>query len=99
MHAFMSEVFANTNSGRIVWREAADDAYFAAVKDANLHLRRFFDSDSGEGGFSFRMTRGDKEVFFAVSDHEEEKQFMSDLYAAAGVSSAGGEAFFNDLFE
>ncbi|QOL80031.1 hypothetical protein [Pseudooceanicola spongiae] len=95
----MTEVFSNTNSGRIIWREAADNAYFAAVKDANLHLRRFFDPDSGEGGFSFRMTRGDKEVFFIVSDTEEEQQFMGDLYAAAGVCSAGGEAFFNDLFK
>ena len=99
MRSFMSDVLDNTNSGMIVWHEAADDAYFTTIKDANLHIRRFFDSDTGESGFTFRMIRKDKEVTFVVFDHEEEQNFMSDLYSSAGLSSAGGEAFFDDLFE
>lgn len=99
LRSFMARLLEVTNDGDIKWNEGADDAYFAAQKDANLHLRHVFDYDTGESGYTFRIMRGSGDAFFTVVSDEDEFQFMRNLYSVVSVNASGGGDIVNDLFD
>lgn len=99
LRAFMSRLLEATNNDEISWNAGADDAFFAAQKNANLHIRYSFDNDTGESGYSFRILRGDDDAFFSVLNSEDEYFFMRNLYSAITVNAVGGEKIVDDLFD
>jgi hypothetical protein len=96
---FIDRLLEATGNGEIKWKEGADEAFFASQKDANLHIRYYFDHDTGEGGYQFRILRGKSEAFFTVNNEEYEYQLMRNLYSAISVNAAGGNDIVDDLFD
>ncbi len=96
---FMNRLLQATNQGEITWREGAEGAYFATQKDANIHLRYYFDEDTGEVSYNFRITRRSGDAFFSVMNDEDDFHTMRNLYEAITVNAAGGEDIVDDLFD
>ena len=94
----MYRLFEATNSNEIEWKLGADESYFAVQKDANLHLRTYFDSETGEFAYIFRVVRGKHDASFVVSGEEDDFGFMRNLYSAISVNAAG-EDFVEGLFD
>lgn len=99
LKSFILRLLQATVDGDVKWNEGAEDAYFAAQKDANLHIRYLFDPDTGENGYKFRILRGDNDAFFTVLNDENEYALMRNLYSAISVNAAGGESIVSDLFD
>ncbi len=96
---FIHRLLQATNEGQITWREGAESAYFAVLKDANIHFRFLFDQETEETAYSFRIIRGKGDAFFTVTQEEEEFSLMRNLYAAVSVNAAGGAKIVDDLFD
>lgn len=96
---FMQRLIKATANGEVSWKEGAEDAYFAARKDADLHIRYMFDHDTGESGYSFRILRRGADAFFTVTSDEDDFAFMRNLYSGISVNAAGGETIVDDLFD
>lgn len=99
LRSFMARLLDATNDGEIAWKEGAENAYFATQKDANLHIRHVFDQETGEEAYVFRIIRGNGDAFFNVTSEEDGFGFMRNLFSAASVNAAGGEAIVDDLFD
>ncbi|MGD7069913.1 hypothetical protein [Acetobacter sp. AAB5] len=99
LRPFIMRLLQATGDNELKWNEGADDAYFATRKNADLHIRYFFDSDTGEGGYTFRILRGDGDAFFTVSNNEDDYYLMRDLYSAISVNAAGGGQIVSGLFD
>ncbi len=99
LRPFIHRLLQATNEGEITWREGAEQAYFATQKDANIHLRHYFDDDTGEAGYVFRITRKKGDAFFSVMSDEDDFHYMRNLYAAVTVNAVGGADIVNDLFD
>lgn len=99
LRPFVVRLLEATGNGEIDWKEGADEAYFAAQKDANLHLRHLFDQETGESAYVFRIVRKGTEAFFTVINTEDDFYFMRNLYSAVSVNAAGGEEIVDDLFD
>ena len=99
LRPFMERLFAATNNGEVSWKEGAEQAYFAAHKNANLHMRYVFDHDTGDSGYTFQITRGEGDAFLSVQSFEDDHRFMRNLFSAISVNAAGGADFVDDLFD
>lgn len=99
LRPFMGRLLEATNNSEIAWKEAADDAFFAVQKNANLHIRYVFDPDTGESGYTFQISRAGDDPFFSVSNSEDDYFFMRNLFSAISVNAAGGGKIVDDLFD
>lgn len=96
---FLQRLLKATGDGEVIWKEGAEDAYFATRKDADIHIRYLFDHDTGEAGYSFRILRAGADAFFTVTQDEDDWAFMRNLYSAISVNAAGGGKIVDDLFD
>ena len=99
LRPFMGRLLEATNNGEITWKEAADEAFFAIQKNANLHIRSVFDHDTGESGYTFQISRAGDDPFFSVSNSEDDYFLMRNLFSAISVNAAGGGKIVDDLFD
>jgi hypothetical protein len=99
MKDFMNKLMQVTDGGEINWHEGAEGAYFASQKDAELHIRYFFDADTGEISYQFRIIRGNGDAVFSVMNEEDDFKFMTNLYSVISINAAGGESIVEDLFD
>ena len=99
LRPFVSQLLRATDSGDIQWSEGGEQAYFAAQKEANIHIRYHFDLDAEVGGFHFKIVRGKRDAFFSVFDYEDDFPQMRNLYDAVSVNAAGGGKIVEGLFD
>jgi hypothetical protein len=99
LRPFISQLMEATNEADLNWREAAEGAFFAIQKDANLHLRYHFDPDTLDTGYIFTISRGGKDAAFSVTADERDYDTMRTLFEAVSLNAAGGADIVAGLFD